>query len=238
MRKFSTDEVGLRIASLSFIAFGEKIRDDMLDGDSARARFLQLVFGKAIAAAKEREPEMARIAYEGTELVNVLQKKGAGLDEVLSAYGDMTVGSFKLLTELDERYVELISRLAEWTFFVDMLCDYDDDVREGKPNTFYVEGCETLDDYLDTHWYLVYKKNKELTERIKEVLHSIYNGSNEWYAVYKVVGYALDTVVCAILTGGDVKFHYLRELKKNMHNDVEEKRKFRKRKREAKNEKA
>ena len=136
MSLFQNDEIGLRLASLSLIAFGEKIRDDELDGKVIRAKFLQLLYKKDIENAKKSEPELAKIAYEGTELINKLQKENAPLESVLKAYGNTSILSFCLLAPITDDYKNLISSIAEWTFFIDMVADYDDDVSFEIPFVF------------------------------------------------------------------------------------------------------
>lgn len=216
MSLFSNDEIGLRLASLSFIAFGEKIRDDELDGNKIRAKILKFIYRKEIEAAKESEPEMAKIAYEGTELINKLQKENAPLEEVLKAYGDMSIASFCLLAPITDEYKKLISSIAEWTFFVDMLADYDDDVKEKAPNSLHDPSCKTLKEYFNKNWHYLYQKNKEISDKIYESLLAIKDDSIEWITLYKIVINALDTVVQNILEGKDIKFHYFKELFKNI----------------------
>lgn len=216
MSLFSNDEIGLRLASLSFIAFGEKIRDDELDGNKIRAKFLKLIYQKDIENAKKNEPEMAKIAYEGTELINKLQKENAPLEEVLKAYGDMSIASFCLIAPITDDYKNLLSSIAEWTFFIDMVADYDDDVKENAPNSLYDPRYKTLKEYFDNNWHYLYQKNKEIADRVYNGLISIKDDSIEWITLYKIVIHALDTVMQNILDGKDIKFHYFRELEKNM----------------------
>lgn len=216
MSLFAQDEIGLRIASLSFIAFGEKIRDDELDGNRIRAKFLKLIYGKDIENAKKSEPEIAEISFLGTELINKLQKEHAPLDEVLKAYGDMTIASFSLIAPITDDYKNLISSIAEWTFFIDMVADYDDDVKEGATNSLYDSRYKSLKDYFDNNWYYLYQKNKEISDRVYNGLIAVKDDSIEWITLFKIVVHALDTVMQNILDGKDIKFHYFRELEKNI----------------------
>ena len=161
MNLFKDDEIGLRHARLSYIAFGEKIRDDIMDENSKRAAFMKFIFGKQIESAKEREPELQRIAFEGTNRINELQRQNADLDTVLSVYGDMMAETFSAFADIDERFVRLYRNLARWTFYVDMLSDYDDDYKEGSYNSFKTEDCKTISEYFDKHWAYLIEKNKE-----------------------------------------------------------------------------
>lgn len=223
MRKFSDDNFGHRLASLSFIAFGEKIRDDEIDGNKMRARFMNLFYKKAVKKAKDEEPTLAKIAFEATEKINELQKNNGELDCILDVYGKMTADSFYQLCPIDKPYYELIYYLSIWTFYVDMLCDYNDDVKEGAPNSFYQRECPTIDSYFNKNWHFLLSKNQSLSNKIHSLLLEIQDDSQEWVALYKIISYALNTVVQGILLGKDVTFHYFRELFNNCQRNRENK---------------
>ena len=63
-------------------------------------------------------------------------------------------------------------------------------------------------------------------------LIAIKDDSIEWITLYKIVIHALDTVMQNILDGKDIKFHYFRELEKNIK--INKKRKEQNKKREVK----
>ena len=206
----------MRFARISLIAFGEKIRDDKLDGDKAmRTALANLMYGKMIREAEEKELQITQISRRGTDSVNELQSKGAPLREVLDAYGSSVAEVFKSLGEVGEDAVALLHALAEWTFFVDMLCDYDEDMRDSKPNTLHVADCPTLREYFDRNYEFVLTENKRITDAIMAPLIALNNGTNDWKAIYHIITYALDNVIPDLLRGKDVKFHYFHELEKN-----------------------
>ena len=66
LKYFQADEVGLKVARLSLISFGEKIRDDQLDRNHFKASLGALLFSKIIKKAQEAEPDMANDSYQGT----------------------------------------------------------------------------------------------------------------------------------------------------------------------------
>ena len=216
MRKFSSDELGMKFARISLIAFGEKLRDDEIDGDKAfRTGLANLFYGKMIREAEAAEPQITQISRNGTNLVNELQAKGADIRAVLGAYGNSVANVFSAIGEMPEYARELIRAVAEWTFFVDMLCDYDEDMEDGSPNTLHTEGCPTLKDYFDNNYEFLLSENKRITDDIMPRLIELNDNTNDWRALYHIITYALDTVIPNLIAGGDIKFHYLRELDKN-----------------------
>lgn len=216
MLKFADDEFGMRLARISLIAFGEKIRDDKLDGEkSIKLSMASFLYGKMIKEAEVAEEKITGISRHGTNKVNELQSSGGTLTEVLGAYGNSVASVFCEVGEIPEYALGLIGAIAEWTFFVDMLCDYDEDAKDGAPNTLYDEACPTLKDLFDNKYELLLAENKRICDAIMEPLVRLNNNTNDWRALYHIITHALDTVIPNLVAGKDIKFHYLRELDKN-----------------------
>ena len=216
MRKFSSDEFGMRLARISLVAFGEKLRDDRLDGEfSFKMALLSFLSSGAIRKAEREEPEVTRESRYGSDEVNKLQAEGASLGDVLSAYGRSVANVFSCIGEMPDNAWELIRAIAEWTFFVDMLCDYDEDLKDGKPNSFHRPDCPTLKDFFDKNYDYLIKENRRMNDAVIRPLLALNDGSDDWKAVYMILTHALDTVVVGLLSGDDVEFHYFKELGKN-----------------------
>ncbi len=213
MNYFASDEFGMTLARISLIAFGEKLRDDEIDGDNSfKKRIIRALFKKTIQKVDEELPEIKEIAKRGNDEVNELQKADAPLNEVLYAYGRAVADIMQnLFGDLGEGY-NLIEALAEWTFFVDMLCDYDKDIKENNPNTLYREDAKTIKEYFDKYYSYLIEQNAVINERVLEPLEKIADESYEWYAIKAIITHALDTVVDNIIKGEDVEFHYFNEL--------------------------
>lgn len=215
---FATDELGMRLARLSFIAFGEKIRDDCLDGITVQAKTLKRLFGKIIENCRQSEPELAAIARRGTDEINLLQSQGADVESVLSVYGRAMADTFSLFSPLPDEAKDFYFALAEWTFFVDMLCDYDEDFKKGAPNSLRDESCPTLSRLFDVKYDLICGQNKRIADKLVKGLDALNDGSYEWEALYHIIIYALNNVVSGTLSGKDMSFHYFKEFFKNRKN--------------------
>ncbi len=217
MNYFATDEFGMTLARISLIAFGEKLRDDEIDGDNSfKKRFARSLYKKIIRKADEELPAVKEIARRGNDEVNELQKMDAPLDEVLYAYGRAVADIMQMLFgDLGFGY-DLIEALAEWTFFVDMLCDYDEDVKEKNPNTLYRADSSTIKEFFDKHYSYLIEQNERIAKKVVIPLDKIANESHEWFAIKEIITYALDTVVDNIVKGEDVQFHYVKELFGNL----------------------
>ncbi len=211
-KKFKNDEMGLKFARLSVIAFGEKIRDDRLDNNDMRSRVLSFVYKKLLLDAKENEPESYRISYEGTTRINELQDANAPLEEIFAAYGNMAADSFATIAKIDDAHLALIRALAEWTFFVDMVCDYADDYRSGSYNGFRTEGFATFPEYFDAHYNEFAAVEEKISGKLVSAVFAIKDNSTLWYIIHKIIVSAVSTVIPSLIKGEDVTYHYIREL--------------------------
>ena len=209
---FRDDDMGMKMARLSLISFGEKIRDDELDGGSFKTKLIPRSLKKAIRRACEAEPALAENSYLGTEKVNRLQEAGAPLSKIYEAYGDMAVGSFRCFMDLTPRTEELIRAVSEWVFFVDMVCDYGEDYENGTFNGFKKEGLATFSDYFDRHYGEFSVIANAISDRFLRALWAVRDDSVTWNTLFKICIHALDTVLPAAIMGEDVSFHYFKDL--------------------------
>ncbi len=212
LQLFSDDEVGIKLARLSLISVGEKFRDDRIDSGSLKTRIISAPLKGAIEKAKTAEPEIARGSYEGTERINELQNANAPLHEIFAAYGDMAAGSFSRFLDMTPETEELIRSVSEWNFFMDMLCDYDDDYKSGSYNGFKTEGLPTFKEYFDVHYQDFIAVANAVTDRLVTALLAVRDDSRIWNTLFKIVTHALDTVLPDAIEGRDVSFHYFPDL--------------------------
>lgn len=211
LNKFATDEHGQKLASLIFIAIGEKLRDDILDENSFKAKVVNFILSKQIKKSQQLDPYSAQLARQGTSAVDEKQNAGEDLDEILNVYGDMLADLFQGFATYDEKYRKLFFYLGKWTFFIDMLCDYADDYKEGKYNFFKTEGLPTLNDYFNLHYDVLIKKNREISGGLLDAIRDVNDGSVEARVLEKVVRHAVENVIVDIINGKPVQYDYFRE---------------------------
>ena len=215
MNLFLDDEVGKTFAYLSLIGIGEKVHDDEVDGKKTRAFFLNLLFKKQIKLAQDALPEVFKISRVGTDEISAMQDSGAELFTVLNRYGEMGADIFRALGISDERFLSVYRAIFKWTFFVDMLCDYEDDFKEKAYNAFFDKDCPTIKGVFDKNFAFILDANTKISNDIISSLKAINDGSMEWKIIYRILEYSLNSVAFNILNDADVKFHYFKELKKN-----------------------
>lgn len=210
------DELAMRFVRGILVAIGEKMRDDRLDGDKLKANILKLMVGKIIKKAQDAEPELARVTYDGIERINRLQESEVAVLDLLSAYGETMADSLRCIGEVPQEYEELQKAIAAWTFYVDILCDYDEDYKANKFNPLKRAEYPTLKTLFNKEYAMLFELNRTICGRVVAALNATKNQSTEWYAVRGILTHAMTNVVPDILDGKDVKFKYFRELTKNM----------------------
>lgn len=212
LKEFNDDEIGLKLARLSLISVGEKLRDDRLDKNNFATRTVCLPLSKAIKRARADEPEIAESSFAGTERINELQNSDAPLSEIFAAYGDMAYASFSRFAELTPETEELIRSISEYNFLVDMVVDYDDDYNSGAYNGFKKVGCPTFCDYYNSGYQQFTKIAGEVTDRLMRAVMAVRDDSKVWNTVFKIISHALDNVLPSAILGKDVGFHYFKDL--------------------------
>ena len=216
----------MKLAKLAIISIGEKFRDDYLDeGNSLKNIFKKILFQRTINKACSEEPELAKLAFEVTDRVNRLQEQQADLDTLLNDYADSVSDTFlAVCPELTEPYLRVYRALARWTYYVDILCDFEEDCKKDAYNPLRKGGYTSLTAYLSDNYLYLLEKNREISREVLNSLEAVRSDRLEWTALYKIIAYSLNRVVPAILRGEDVTFHYFKELFKNRRRLREERR--------------
>ena len=211
-KSFVNDEVGNRIARLTLVGFGGKMEDDYTDKEYLRANFIKLFFGSAIKKAYKKEPEFLKNTREVCADINKYQKENADADIPLDAYGKSTLKSFMTFGEIPEKYQRVLYYLARWSFFVDMLSDYNDDFKDGAPNSYKDQKYPTIQEMLNDRWYDLIPMIKKENEDLYNSVLAIKDKSTDWKILYHVIADAINRISVGVLNGEKVGFNYFKEL--------------------------
>lgn len=206
MHEYDNDTLGRRLANMTIIVFGEKIRDDEIDGNKLRAGSMNMLFRKTVVNACAAEPEMARIAREGTDRINRMQEAREDVFEILDVYGRMLADMFQCIAPMEEKYQKVFRSIAKWCFYIDMLYDYNKDYKENAYNGFRTEGCKTIRACFDANYLTFIKSNQRVTEELREAIHEVNDGSMEWRILNKIIDHALGSTTLLLLSTRKEKF--------------------------------
>lgn len=217
LEHFRNDEVGKLFVDASYIAVGEKIRDDRYDGNRLRAWAAERIFGKQISQSGQENAEAREILQTGFDELNNLQNQNRDPMSLFHFYGDISSKMFLSLTKrpIDIKYINLWKAILKWTFFIDMICDYEEDMKNGSFNSFKDPRCTTFSAYFDKHYVTVFDINRRISDEIMDSLKAIHDDSEEWKILYRVITYSLNNVVLDKASGKDPNFKIVRETVNN-----------------------
>jgi len=212
MSFFRNDKTGIFFADLSIIAVGQKIRDDFIDGNNKKVRLINAVFGKIIKKTNQKQPELYKILYDGLERINKMQDENACVPDILSVYGDVAVSLISQLTTPTDDVAGLIKAFSEFNFFIDMVCDYDKDYRDGTYNGLKKEGLKTFCEYFNVYYSEFKTLYNEISDNLIKRLFAVEKSNKIWNTLYKIITDGTDRIVPDLIAGKDVEFHYFKDL--------------------------
>ncbi len=207
---FKDDPIGYVIADLSILGFAMKTRDNQEDGDRTKAFFGNLLFHGLFKETIASHQALFDSSYGIIRQMDALQRENGPIEEVLALYGLSMEHSFRYFFDAEDPYFHCIGRIARWTFLLDMIEDYDDDYRLNRPNSLRVEGCATIAELFDRHYFdLIPFLRKEMDE-LKSALLAIKNDTVEWIVLNKLVRHSMATLIPNVINGKDISFHYFK----------------------------
>lgn len=116
---------------------------------------------------------------------------------------------------IGDGYIRLWKAILKWTFFMDMVCDYEEDLKDGAFNSFKDPSCATFAAYFDKHYTVVFDINRQINEEIMESLKAVHDDSEEWKILYRVITYSLNNVILDKTSGKDPNFKIVKETVNN-----------------------
>ncbi len=208
---YKSDEIGNLLADLTVLGFAIKVKDNRADGETLRAFVANFLFRGLCKRTEKKYTELFAQCDASIAEMDRLQREGAPIGDVLSAYASTMENAFRRFFDVGDEYFALINRIARWTFLIDMLDDYDEDVKKKRVNSLIRPDSPTLDALFDRHYteLLPFLRGEE--EALRDAIDAIRCEMPEWLVLYKILRHSLATLVPAILRHEDVRFHYFRD---------------------------
>lgn len=207
---FKDDVMGNLMADLVILGFAVKVRDNRADGDTVKAFFADLLFKKLMDKTVTKYKEFFDKSYAAICEMDKLQSADAPAEEVLSAYGKIMENSFRHFFSLDEKFFRLINATARWIFLIDMIDDYDDDIKHNAVNSLIRKDCSTVRELFDRHYNELLPLIQSQSRDLQQALSDVRCEKAEWTVLSKVIRHSTATLVPDILSGKDVRYHYFK----------------------------
>ncbi len=213
MSEFKKDELGQFFAMLTARGMSVAVEDKIQDGGKKKYKFFSWFFKKAFKPNDEKEKGLvAKVSARMKELLALERANSKDVKLYLNYYADSILLCIdEYYPNIGEPYKELIRQIACFTDYMDMLQDYDDDVKEKAFNPLVEEGLDSLQAYLGKHWQDVRNVTEEMTRKLNLALDAIRKTSPvlEWEILAKTVKLVVPQTVRKVITGNTERTSFL-----------------------------
>ncbi|MCL1809061.1 MAG: DUF5685 family protein [Clostridiales bacterium] len=123
-----------RVAALSLLLTAEKLRDDIEDENSLKAKIAAHTLSNGIKKAKQEHPDMASAIAAGYQEVLAAEKAKKSTIEIAECFSEMMGNAYRLVVADDNACTEkmaYVKAVSEWVYFIDALDDYEKDAQKG-----------------------------------------------------------------------------------------------------------
>ncbi len=213
MSEFKKDGLGQFFAMLTARGMSVAVQDKIQDGGKKKYKFFSWFFKKAFKPIDDKEQTIAkRVSERMSELLELEKADSKDVKLYLNYYADSILMCIEeYYPNIEQPYKELIRQIACFTDYMDMLQDYDDDVREKAFNPLIHKGLDTLQAYLGKHWQDVREITSKMTSKLNIALEQIRHKSSEleWEILAKIVKLVVPHTIRKVVTGNSDRSSFL-----------------------------
>lgn len=193
-----TYEYSKRIAALSLLLVYYKIKDDLNDENSFKAKLSYFIYKRMIKKAQKEFPMMDEIIASHYCKISILEEKNSSLNEIGLEFS-------LLLTELAEKCFDLkdeskkscLRYFGRWVYFIDAVDDLDKDIKKNRFNP--LKNIATSLSQLVNEKYLVFKENIDLLNKDLENI-KLSNSIND-KIIKRLIFYSIPDTTFRIIKG-------------------------------------
>jgi len=162
-----------KVAALTILLTAEKLRDDIEDENSLKAKIAFRVFAESIKKAKQEFPEMYSLIATGYEKILASEKANKNVIEIAEDFSTMMESTFNCI-QSDSNTVNIayIKAVSEWIYFIDALDDYEEDVKKGRFNPL-IKNNDTHSNYINTNFTEVCRFIRHFYQKIRNVSNEL-----------------------------------------------------------------
>ena len=130
-------EFSKSIAAFSLLLTYYKIKDDLNDEASFKAKTLYFLFKRKINRAKDEYPLMDKIIDLHYSNIAKLESLNKNLEEIADEFGQLLTGvAINCFNLKDDVMIKSLRYLARWVYFIDAIDDLDEDIKKNRFNPF------------------------------------------------------------------------------------------------------
>lgn len=127
------DETFRQLASLNIFLLREKLKDNLNDEKKIKNVILWKIFDRIIKKAENLDFELSKIVAEQFDKFYKLEKENPTIIDLCNLFGDLML-NICLSLKMDEKYYNTIINISRWIYFIDVIDDYEKDLKTGEFN--------------------------------------------------------------------------------------------------------
>ena len=165
------------VAALTLLLTAEKLRDDIEDENSFKAKFAFGIFKKSIKKAQREFPEMYSIIASGYQKILAKEKTNKNVIEIAEEFSALMESVYKCIQsdQSDDNTVriEYIKVVSEWLYFIDALDDYEKDVEKGRFNPLIKDHKPSHNTFIDSNFVEICGLIRHFYQKIRDVANEL-----------------------------------------------------------------
>ncbi len=186
-----------KLAAINILLAAEKMRDDILDEGSVKAKAGSIIFKHSIVKAQKGYPQIVQIIRKGYDKILTLEKANSDVMSIGVAFADMMVSLVKNCFVVEEKMLKFIHAIAVWLYYIDALDDYDKDIVKGRFNPLLLEKVD-FSQYKNQFYTTINKDLKYIFKEFSDIKDMLGN-SYEDKILYGLLDNAIPSVTCSVL---------------------------------------
>ncbi len=191
------NEVWKKLAALNILLAAEKMRDDIHDEGSLKAKAGSVIFSRPIAKAQRDYPEALKIIRSGYDKILALENENSDVLNIGAEFADMMASLAKSCFAAEEKQLKFIRSISVWLYYIDALDDYDKDIIKGRFNPLLIEGVD-FSQYTNRFYTVINKDLKCIFEDFSEIKNML-GDSCEDKILRGLLDNTIPSVTCSVL---------------------------------------
>jgi hypothetical protein len=190
-----------RVAAINLLLVNEKLKDDINDERSIKAKLGKVVLNKRIQKAIDSYPQMADAIAAGYVEMYRLETEKSGIRPIEEAFADMMINAISDVRSLEEWEVLFIRYISRWIYYMDALDDYEDDWKKGRSNALRKEDAPDFYTYTQKYMEEISSDLRYIYRDLGTILEQMPKDTTENSLIFTLAGSDIPYTTARVLSG-------------------------------------
>ena len=187
--QYFQSETWKKIAAVNILLAAEKMRDDIHDERSLKAKLGAFFYKGVIDKAVSDYPQLQEAIRTGYAAIVAAEQENRDVLQIGDRFADMMVSILTVGFSASDTVCDYVREISRWLYYIDAMDDYDEDLKKHRFNPVAIPQLPYRD-YLTTHYPQIrqhlrslYASHSALAEQLQdnsaesEILRSILKNS-------------------------------------------------------------